>query len=314
MAFKASTVMVVSGSTSILRSSFASPTCCHFSHPRSSQSSSCPPHSLLPSARGQRSYATVHITDPTSNDNSLPPWPRSAHPTPYEIFGLQKDAIYNKRAYYKLAKLYHPDTNASSSFTSTPDSSSSSPKTTVPNDATRLERYRLLVAAHELLSDPAKRRLYDTTGLGWDHDHRAPSLRDIDRSWRNQPGSAANNATWEDWQRWHDARDGRSSSSSEPVYMSHGMFASMVVVLCMIGWMAQLNRAESSGDQYVAWLSEQNATIGSQLMKDTLESAGRTRDQRVDNFLKDRENTLYQYEPTKYEKDDGDGPPRDKPM
>ncbi|KOS18137.1 J domain-containing protein 1 [Escovopsis weberi] len=246
-----------------------------------------------------RRYATVRdAAGQSSSGEQLPPWPRGAHPSPYEILGMERHAEYNKRAYYRLAKLYHPDSHHSGS----PSSSPSSPSH--PDASIRLERYRLLVAAHELLNDPAKRRLYDTTGLGWapGGPGAGPSLRDMDRSWRSRPGSAANNATWEDWERWHAAREGRAGP--EPAYMSHGMFASMVVALCMVGWLAQLTRAESAGDQYMAWMAEQNARIGRGLAQDGIEAVGRTRGERVDHFLKDRENTLYGYEPARYERDE----------
>ncbi len=126
-------------------------------------------------------------------------WPTSAHPTPYEILNLDKRTPYAKARFYELVKLYHPD------------SSHHGPDGLAP--AARLERYRLVVAANGILGDPARRRAYDLYGAGWETAHaglsRDEQCRHRDRSWRHAPGSAANNATWEDWERWQHARDGR---------------------------------------------------------------------------------------------------------
>lgn len=249
-------------------------------------------------SRRSRTYATGADKERRwTNANSEgaaeapPAWPRMLNPTPYDIFGMHKEAAYNKRRYFQLVKLYHPDMHEHRS----PASSSSF---ATISQTTRLERYRLLVAANDLLSDPEKRRLYDVHGLGWTGDHRAPSPRDVDRSWRYQAGSAANNATWEDWERWHAAREGRHS---KPVYMSHGMFATIIVMMCMIGALAQSNRADMTGEEYMEWTTHNNAAIGRQLRTSTMASAGRSKDERVDNFLKDRENVAYDFEPGKYE-------------
>ncbi|ETS02433.1 hypothetical protein M419DRAFT_46131, partial [Trichoderma reesei RUT C-30] len=240
-------------------------------------------------------------------------WPKSPRPTPYEVLGISnKAAAYDKRRFYHLVKLYHPDThdhhhhhhhnhNHNHNHNQTPSSSTSSSSSPSPSSssassikslspATRLERYRMIVAANELLSNPPKRRMYDTHGLGWSHgDQPFSPLRDIDRSWRHQPGSAANNATWEDWERWREAQQGGGGKAGEPVYMSHGAFASIVVLMCLVGAMAQTNRAEASGAQYVGWADQHSADIGGRLRRNGSAVAGLSKDQRVDYFLRERE-------------------------
>ncbi|RAK98509.1 J domain-containing protein [Aspergillus ibericus CBS 121593] len=84
---------------------------------------------------------------------SFPPWPSPLDLTPYSILGLHPRDPYTKTAFYKLVKLYHPDRYQ-----------------TVPSDLSptiREHRYRLVVAAHELLSNPQKRLAYDRYGVGW---------------------------------------------------------------------------------------------------------------------------------------------------
>lgn len=64
---------------------------------------------------------------------------------PYEVLGVQKDASANdiKKAYFQLAKKYHPDTN---------------------KDPASKERFLEIQTAYETLSDESKRKAYDTYG------------------------------------------------------------------------------------------------------------------------------------------------------
>lgn len=311
-------------------------------HPASSSSATQFPSftsSLLPSKcqhqhqqrRRQRCYATAQHSQSQSrsqqqqpqkqSDDRLPDWPRAAHPTPYEIFDINRSAPYTKKRFYQLVKLYHPDkhqhhTSPSSSSATTSALSSGSAKSSASHaqsdlsPSARLERYRLVVAANDLLSSPSKRHLYDTHGLGW-HLHDSSSstqhptredLRRADRAWRTAPNSAAHNATWEDWERWHAAQNGGAQNQDRrPLYMPNGLFASLVVALCLVGAAAQRSRAQSIGEEYVEWKAKRHAAIGEELGRRGQVMAGMGRDERVDAFLKERENANYQYSPGKYD-------------
>jgi molecular chaperone DnaJ len=78
---------------------------------------------------------------------------------PYKILGVDKKASQDevKKAYRKLARQYHPDTNAS--------------------DAKAEDRFKEIQAAYDVLGDPEKRKQYDRGGLfgGGGQSNNGPS-------------------------------------------------------------------------------------------------------------------------------------------
>src|SRR3989442_14619475 len=64
----------------------------------------------------------------------------------YEVLGVKRDAKPEeiKKAYRRLARKYHPDVN--------------------PGDKASEERFKLTAEAHDVLSDPKKRKVYDRFG------------------------------------------------------------------------------------------------------------------------------------------------------
>lgn len=69
----------------------------------------------------------------------------------YKILGLDKNATADaiKKAYRKLARKYHPDLN--------------------PDDDAAKKKFQEINEAHEVLSDPEKRKKYDQYGKDWAH-------------------------------------------------------------------------------------------------------------------------------------------------
>ncbi len=69
----------------------------------------------------------------------------------YKILGIEKNASQQeiKNAFRKLARKYHPDLN--------------------PNDKNAKANFQQINEAHEVLSDPEKRKKYDRHGKDWQH-------------------------------------------------------------------------------------------------------------------------------------------------
>lgn len=203
----------------------------------------------------------------------------SKNPTPYEIFDQAKSSPYSKKTFNQLVKLYHPDRHVHTSDLHT--------------QTIKLERYRLVIAANDILSDPTKRRAYDLYGAGWGGtSDMSNTFREADRAWRSQTGTAAHNATWEDWERWHwehnSRRDG-AAGRSEPRYMSNGLFVLSICVFVLIGGWGQATRAGSHGMYLVEMQEKKDNHISEDMWRRKKEKALLTREDRVENFLKSRE-------------------------
>src|SRR5688500_4258838 len=76
----------------------------------------------------------------------------------YVVLGLAREASIAdiKRAYRRLARRYHPDIN--------------------PGDETAAAIYRHVTEAYEILSDPGRRRQYDSTGVAQGFSPADPSI------------------------------------------------------------------------------------------------------------------------------------------
>lgn len=232
-----------------------------------------------------RTYATIRdderrsISSEPTSDSHLPAWPKTKNPTPYEIFNQSKFAPYSKKKFFDLVKHYHPDRHIHHTL----------PSQNVLSHAAKLERYRLIVAANSILCDPAKRRAYDLYGAGWGEKTQMnnATYREADRAWRQEPGSAANNATWEDWERWHERRNGGEKQS--PVYFSNGMFVAVLAVFVVFGSWGQATRAGSHSVRLLEMRESKHNDISEDMWRRKKEKELLTKEDRIENFLKQRE-------------------------
>lgn len=223
-------------------------------------------------------------------------WPRPpkghVHPTPYQIFDLGRNAPYAKAKYYELVKIYHPDKNGSSTGNT--------------EHALRIERYRLVVAAHTILSDPAKRSAYDRFGAGWNGkaevghsdawgqtSHYGSSSRPFNQNWSNTSDNIWKNATWEDWERWREQQDGISQERNQPLYMSNAYFVLVIAALAVMGTVVNYSRAQDAG----TYIIEQRDFVHDKASKElrrVRREAGtlNSKEDRIEYFMRQREATL----------------------
>jgi curved DNA-binding protein CbpA len=187
-------------------------------------------------AASSRSYATEQYE---FRDNMNWPCRRNGSftPSPYEIFELERSAKYTKHKYYQLVKIYHPDRNGHNASDGL-------------SHVQRLERYRLIVQAHEILSDPVKRRAYDTSGAGWGVTRMGDRHS---RGFTNTEGkrygfgpdddsTIFQNANWEDWERWRHRYDPPAKQTFE-TYINPNAFASIVILLAIVSGFFMATRA-----------------------------------------------------------------------
>lgn len=82
----------------------------------------------------------------------------------YQVLGINKQASEAevKKAYRKLARKYHPDIN--------------------PNDKDAHKKFQAINEANEVLSDPEKRKKYDTYGENWQHGEEYEKARQARKS------------------------------------------------------------------------------------------------------------------------------------
>jgi curved DNA-binding protein CbpA len=233
-----------------------------------------------------RGYATVRGSKSYDFRDNMN-WPchtkaqPSSHPSPYDIFELERGAVYSKHKFYELVKIYHPDRHNSVGI--------DQPIHKLTHFE-RIERYRLVVQAHEILSDPVKRKAYDATGAGW--GAKTSEVSGTSRPWRaDSTDSPYANATWEDWERWYAKTNTgpNGPQAYEGTYFNHNAFASFVILVAIITGVLQATHAGTSAS--------------------SVEERARAFTAQTHQFMNDRrvENAHY------YDSDDGHGV-RQKPI
>lgn len=263
----------------------------------------------------RRTYATVKDGGVDFRDNMNWPCRKTSNainpfvPSPYEIFDMQRRDSYTKHKYYELVKIYHPDR---------PSHVSGCENLT---HIERLERYRLIVLAHEILSDPAKRSAYDSYGAGWAEKRAATrhsrgfSSAASGKEYGQGAGydnSPFHNATWEDWERWY-----RRNATTEQqqaytgTYVNPNAFAAFVILLAVLSGVLQATRAttlsSTMSERQLAFTEETSRFMSeraTQIGGKELGSEGR-----VKQFLERRDPTRYglkEDETVQYRKHFGD--------
>ena len=245
---------------------------------------SCRHHISKPQHTTQTRTYAQHVN---SEDADLLNWPEAVRPhttpTPYQILNCKKGEVYRKSRYYALVKLYHPDRCH-------PGSSTHHLPLTV-----RLERYRMLVAAHDILSDTEKRKAYDAWGAGWAGHHRTPTSQhnydwEFDRKrWNTDPRS---NATWEDWERWYGENHEGGEQKERAIQMSNFTFMSLLFAFVAIGGVMQGTRFSGFHNSVVERRDQVHREASSVYQRSRHATMSGDRDERIRTFLEHREANL----------------------
>ncbi|KAH8692635.1 hypothetical protein BGW36DRAFT_399464 [Talaromyces proteolyticus] len=204
-------------------------------------------------------------------------WPTTPSYTPYDVFCQEQTAPYSKRRYYELVKVYHPDHRSNDHQILKHIS-----------EEVRLRRYRLIVTAHEILSDPAKRAAYDRDGSGWHSHPDHPDSKSFSQTYgyaADKDDSIFQNATWEDWERYYNRHQPKQVQ-----VVSHRTFVTFIVLLVTFGGFAQaswITQYQTSFDQRIQEMNEKSARLLAKRRQqsDSLKSTER----RVQNFLIQRD-------------------------
>lgn len=227
------------------------------------------------------------------DESFIDQWPQPLHPnklpTPYQILNHKRGTSYSKARFYELVKLYHPDRSDHHSHASL--------CRTIPIHI-RLERYRLIVAAHTILSDPYKQTAYDVHGAGWAGTPEAIRAQYP----KHGPDSPMNNATWEDWERWYErfSPDGRGKNykrgRQKPVFLSNTTFVSLIAFLAALGGIGQATRVDSNTKSILLLREELHEKNSKEFRRVRDEARGLSREERIAHFLRVKDPAAYAHD------------------
>ncbi|CAG8454579.1 9252_t:CDS:1 [Paraglomus occultum] len=161
----------------------------------------------------RRYYATKGTDSATDRWRASKP-----NPTPFDVLGLSHNAsaAEMKERYYELVKQYHPDKVGH-------------------NSPAALDRFRNVVKAYELLSNPKRKELYLRYGIGW-----------IDTSFMKD--TTRNNSSYKSAPRYSHVNTWgqEETGDGKPIFISNIYFAAFLIAAAIFASMFQFLRAENS--------------------------------------------------------------------
>jgi len=188
------------------------------------------------------SYQRSRTFHGTNRRNAAPAddlrWPSTPNPTPYEIFGLPRTASSSeiKKRYYQLARKYHPDSRISSTEA----------------DQERLQRFRDVVKANELLSAAKSRRIYDQNGFGWGDMNMNDIMGDPAHWQGNYEGRfRSTGRTGRQTSGGFEGFFDGNSQRAQPYYTSNANFAGGIIVMMVLMAVLQFSHATNSADKEI---------------------------------------------------------------
>lgn len=118
----------------------------------------------------------------------------------YSVLGLEKGASQQeiKKAYRKLARKFHPDLN--------------------PNDTSAQQKFQQINEAHEVLSDPEKRKKYDQYGEQWQHADQFEQARQQSDGYQQPGGYGSGFSGYQTYQTSGDFEDDHFSDFFQSMF------------------------------------------------------------------------------------------------
>jgi curved DNA-binding protein len=115
----------------------------------------------------------------------------------YKLLEIEKSATSDqiKKAYRKLARKYHPDVN--------------------PNDDEAHKKFQQINEANEVLSDPEKRKKYDSYGENWQHADQFENQRQSQSNYQGNSGGSYSDFGGEDFSDFFSSMFGNQGKSRQ---------------------------------------------------------------------------------------------------
>jgi curved DNA-binding protein CbpA len=159
------------------------------------------------------------------------------------------------------------------------------------------------LTAHSILSNPSKRTAYDLFGAGWAGKDLAETIVPDFKYTTEARKAAMGNATWEDWEKWYDEfrkpGDPVRTGPQRPVFLSNSAFISIVALLAALGGVGQATRADNMSQSFIAQRDAAHDKALAELHRYKGAKSGWSKEERIEEFLRDRDPEAYHDESVK---------------
>lgn len=209
-------------------------------------------------------------------------YPTLPNPSPYQIFGLSPGSTIDKRklkkVYYEFVKVYHPDRGST-------------------GDA---EKFKRIVAAHEILQNDSKRYRYDMTAR--DQARQSPNPQNSNY---NHPYNPSYNQAYQEY-NWR-TRDGKwqgpdadefakwekeaGENFERDMYESKMFVLKTILVSTVLFTILNFLFMSHIHEERAENTERMNRKLALDLDR-TLQFAGKTSQDRIDKFLHHRQDNL----------------------
>lgn len=176
----------------------------------------------------------------SQHDSLLRSWPQSQSPTPYEILSISQPCNPSmlKSHFYKLAKIYHPDSSAFGEEQL--------------SGKLKNERFKQILAAYNLLKDPVKRNNYDTFKAGWNDNRKTQYTRSYGNNAFDKQNFQDHHyyyaGTWEDFERM---KKGQNFTTAQQFEKNKHQILYAVVAFGVVTALLELSFALGTSDEQI---------------------------------------------------------------